>query len=161
MTQPQARKLTLVLLAFALGGALRLWFIHHAAVLTGDTLLYGDIALSWMQHGIYGFSQPPLAPVPTLIRLPGYPLFLMLCFRLFGPEHYTAVLNLQCVLDLLACLSAERARPPPLWHSRRPHRTLSQRSLPLHGQLRRRRSYRDAHVRDDRRRLLRPQSLAF
>ncbi len=104
MTQLQARKLTLVLLAFALGGALRLWFIHHAAVLTGDTLLYGDIALSWMQHGIYGFSQAPLPPVPTLIRLPGYPLFLMLCFRLFGPEHYTAVLNLQCVLDLLACL---------------------------------------------------------
>ncbi len=92
------------LLALALGAALRLWFIVHTRVLTGDTLLYGDIALSWMQHGVYGFLQGDGDPLPTLIRLPGYPLFLMLSFRLFGPEHYTAVLNLQCLLDLLACL---------------------------------------------------------
>ena len=104
MTQPRARTLTLLLLAIALGIVLRLWFIRHAAVLAGDTLLYGDIALSWMRQGVYGFSQPPLAPIPTLIRLPGYPLFLMLCFRLFGLEHYTAVLNLQCVIDVFACL---------------------------------------------------------
>lgn len=91
-------------LAIALGAALRLWFIAHASVILGDTFLYGDIALSWMQHGIYGFSQPPADPVPTLIRLPGYPLFLILCFRLFGSEHYTAVLRFQAVIDLLACL---------------------------------------------------------
>lgn len=88
----------------ALGAVLRLWFIGHAATITGDTFLYGDIALSWMQHGVYGFSQPPADPIPTLIRLPGYPLFLMLCFRLFGSEHYTAVLFVQSLLDLLACL---------------------------------------------------------
>ncbi len=91
-------------LAIALGVVLRLWFITHAATITGDTSLYGDIALSWMEHGIYGFSQPPLPPIPTLIRLPGYPLFLMLCFRLFGPEHYRAVLYVQLVVDLAGCL---------------------------------------------------------
>lgn len=91
-------------LAIALGAALRLWFIAHATVVTGDTLLYGDIAQSWVQHGIYGFAQAEGDPLPTLIRLPGYPLFLMLCFRLFGVAHYTAVIKVQCVLDLLACL---------------------------------------------------------
>lgn len=93
-----------VALAIALGAALRLWFIAHATVVTGDTLLYGDIAQSWMQHGIYGFAQAEGDPLPTLIRLPGYPLFLMLCFRLFGVAHYTAVVKVQCLIDLLACL---------------------------------------------------------
>jgi len=91
-------------LAITLGALLRLWFIAHAATISGDTFLYGDIALSWMQHGIYGFSQSPAQPIPTLIRLPGYPLFLVLCFRLFGLEHYTPVLYLQCIIDLSACL---------------------------------------------------------
>lgn len=104
MTQAKASLWINVTLALALGALLRLWFIHHAATVAGDTFIYGDIALSWMQHGVYGFSQPPLPPLPTLIRLPGYPLFLMLCFRFFRPEHYTAVLYLQCAVDLLACL---------------------------------------------------------
>lgn len=104
MTQEQARLWASALVALALGALLRLWFIRHAAVISGDTYIYGDIALSWLQHGVYGFSRPPDLPIPTLIRLPGYPIFLLLCFRVFGPEHYTAVLNLQCVLDLVGCL---------------------------------------------------------
>ncbi len=104
MTSNQARIWASAVLALALGVLLRLWFIRHAAVISGDTFLYGDIALSWMRHGIYGFSRPPELPVPTLIRLPGYPIFLVVCFRLFRPENYTAVLYVQCVVDLLACL---------------------------------------------------------
>ncbi len=91
-------------LAIALGAALRLWFITHIFTLAGDTLLYGDIAQSWLQHGIYGFAQAEGDPLPTLIRLPGYPLFLLLCFRVFGPAHFHAVVYLQAVLDLLACV---------------------------------------------------------
>ena len=41
---------------------------------------------------------------PTLIRLPGYPLFLALCFKLFGMEHYHAVMFLQTVIDLASCI---------------------------------------------------------
>ena len=104
MAYDRGRLWAAVVLAIALGAALRLYFVGHAAIISGDTFLYGDIALSWMQHGVYGFSQPPLEPLPTLIRLPGYPIFLILCFRLFGPEHYTAVLLLQSVIDLLAAL---------------------------------------------------------
>ena len=90
-------------IAVALGLALRLWFLAHAAVIAGDTLIYGDIARTLLQHGVYGFSSDPV-PTPTLIRLPGYPLFLALCFRLFGLEHYTAVILVQIALDLLGCL---------------------------------------------------------
>jgi 4-amino-4-deoxy-L-arabinose transferase-like glycosyltransferase len=91
-------------LALAAGLALRLWFISHAARIDGDTLLYGNIARNWMQHGVYSFTQEPAAPVPTLIRLPGYPLFLMVCFRLFGIGHYTAVMCVQCIIDLTTCV---------------------------------------------------------
>jgi 4-amino-4-deoxy-L-arabinose transferase-like glycosyltransferase len=69
----------------------------------GDSLLYGNIARNWMQHGVYSFTSAG-APVPTLIRLPGYPLFLMACFRLFGVDHYTAVMYVQCAIDLCTCL---------------------------------------------------------
>jgi 4-amino-4-deoxy-L-arabinose transferase-like glycosyltransferase len=91
-------------LVLASGLALRVWFITHVARIDGDTLLYGSIARNWMQHGVYGFAQSINGPVPTLIRLPGYPIFLMACFRIFGVEHYTAVLYLQCVIDLGTCL---------------------------------------------------------
>ena len=71
-------------LALAAGLALRLWFVTHAARIDGDTLLYGNIARNWMLHGVYNFTQAPRVPIPTPIRLPGYPLFLMVFFRLFG-----------------------------------------------------------------------------
>ena len=41
---------------------------------------------------------------PTLIRLPGYPLFLAACFRLFGMENYFAAACVQIALELLGCL---------------------------------------------------------
>jgi hypothetical protein len=95
--------------AFLCGLLLRLWFITHFAHVAGDSLLYGDIAKNWLEHGIYGFTQataaePTLLPEPTLIRLPGFPAFLALCFAVFGLEHYTAVLYVQAGLDLLTCM---------------------------------------------------------
>ena len=88
----------------ALGLALRLLFVVHTPRIAGDTLIYGDIAKNWMQHGVYGFSQTASGPVPTLIRLPGYPLFLALCFAIFGADHYRAVMVVQCLIDLATCL---------------------------------------------------------
>jgi 4-amino-4-deoxy-L-arabinose transferase-like glycosyltransferase len=104
MTGRQLKTGTYAALALAVGLALRLWFVAHQARVVGDTLLYGNIARNWMQHGVYSFTPPPGVPVPTLIRLPGYPLFLMACFWLFGVEHYTAVMYVQCVIDLGTCL---------------------------------------------------------
>jgi 4-amino-4-deoxy-L-arabinose transferase-like glycosyltransferase len=93
----------LIVLALAVGAALRLWFIHAYPEVDGDPLIYGDIAKNWLQHGIYGLSTGD-GIHPTLIRLPGYPLFLALCFALFGVEHYHAVMFAQTVVDLGTCL---------------------------------------------------------
>ena len=96
-----------LLAALGLGLALRLWWIHAYPLVDGDSLLYGDIAKNWLLHGVYGFSTGAGAEAgihTTLIRLPGYPLFLAACFRLFGVEHYRAVLYTQAGIDLAGCL---------------------------------------------------------
>jgi Dolichyl-phosphate-mannose-protein mannosyltransferase len=96
------------LVVLAAGAALRLWFIHAHPQVQGDSLLYGDIATNWLAHGIYGHSvghPSGLTTIqPTLVRLPGYPAFLALCFALFGVANYRPVVYLQALIDLGACL---------------------------------------------------------
>ncbi|MFL6427103.1 MAG: ArnT family glycosyltransferase [Acidobacteriaceae bacterium] len=101
------RTIAIVLLALALGTWLRLWFLWHFPQVNGDGLTYGDIAKNWLTHGIYGrteFTAAGATVQPTLIRLPGYPLFLAACFRVFGVDHYGAVLYLQVAIDLISAL---------------------------------------------------------
>ena len=56
----------------------------------------------------------------TLIRLPGYPLFLAACFKLFGVDNYNAVAYVQIALELLGCLLlagfARRIARPEIKH---------------------------------------------
>ena len=99
----RSAKWCLLSLALAAGAVLRLWFIHAYPELQGDPLVYGDIAKNWTLHGIYGLTIGGVIH-PTLIRLPGYPLFLVVCFRLFGMEHYNAVMYVQVAIDLATCL---------------------------------------------------------
>lgn len=111
--------------ALVVGLILRLWFVVHMARVVGDSLVYGDIAKTWLQHGVYGLSSDdPSGARPTLSRLPGYPMFLAACFRLFGMENYRAVLDVQVAVDLCTCCLASalagrlfgpRARLPVLW----------------------------------------------
>jgi 4-amino-4-deoxy-L-arabinose transferase-like glycosyltransferase len=82
--------------------ALRLFFYFRFPHVTGDSLIYGDIANNWLDHGIYGLSHAE-GPSATWIRLPGYPAFLAACFVLFGREHYHAVLLVQIVIDVASC----------------------------------------------------------
>jgi 4-amino-4-deoxy-L-arabinose transferase-like glycosyltransferase len=82
--------------------ALRLLFILRVPAITADSFVYGDIAKNWLEHGIYGLSGTTRIS-PTDIRLPGYPAFLALVFRIFGIEHYRAALLLQMVLDIATC----------------------------------------------------------
>lgn len=86
------------------GLLVRVLFIRHSARIDGDTLIYGDIAKNLMEKGVYGFSLREGVAQPTLIRLPGYPLFLLACFRVFGVEHYGAVMYVQAIIDLVTCL---------------------------------------------------------
>jgi hypothetical protein len=91
-------------LAFTLGAlALRLAFYFLFPHVTGDSLIYGDIAKNWMDHGIFGLTHAE-GVRPTWIRLPGYPAFLVFCFKVFGREHYHAVLLVQIVIDITGCL---------------------------------------------------------
>jgi hypothetical protein len=96
----QHRRLFLLLTLAAV--ALRLFFIFKFPVTEGDSLIYGDIAKNWLAHGIFGQTING-EPEPTLIRLPGYPAFLAVCFTLFGSEHYNAVRFVQLVMDVAAC----------------------------------------------------------
>jgi hypothetical protein len=105
---PGRERWLFTLIALATGAALRLWFIHAHPQIQGDSLIYGDVATNWLRHGIYGHSVGHPSGVatiePTLVRLPGYPAFLALCFALFGVANYQAVLYLQALIDLFTCL---------------------------------------------------------
>ncbi len=91
-----------VLLVTLLAFALRLFFYFRYPHVTGDSMIYGDIAKNWLDHGIFGLTHDT-GPQPTWIRLPGYPAFLAACFVLFGREHYHAVLLTQVVVDVASC----------------------------------------------------------
>lgn len=90
-----------LLLTFA-ALALRLVFYFKFPHVDGDSLVYGDIAKNWLDHGVFGLTHAD-GIHPTLIRLPGYPAFLAACFVLFGREHYHAVLLVQIAIDVLTC----------------------------------------------------------
>jgi 4-amino-4-deoxy-L-arabinose transferase-like glycosyltransferase len=104
MLSPRQKKTGLLLVPLLAGAALRLWFIRAYPETGGDTLVYGGIAKNWMLHGVYGVFSPEEGLHPTLIRLPGYPLFLRLCFQLFGIERYYPIMLIQALIGLLSCL---------------------------------------------------------
>ena len=96
--------------ALVAGALLRLLFFWLRPTVAGDALMYGDLAHNMVAHHVYGFSATVI--LPTLIRLPGYPLFLAACFEVFGVGNYAAVVVVQMVVDLAGCallgLLAER-----------------------------------------------------
>jgi 4-amino-4-deoxy-L-arabinose transferase-like glycosyltransferase len=91
--------------ALVAGAVLRLCFLHLRPQVAGDALMYGDLAHNLLAHHIFGFSTRFSAQVvrPTLIRLPGYPLFLAACFAVFGTSNYLAVFLVQMAVDLAGC----------------------------------------------------------
>lgn len=97
------RRAAPVALPLAAGLALRLWMIRPIFNVDGDSLVYGGIARNLILHGRYALTISGGELHSTLIRLPGYPLFLALCFKLFGMENYFAAVPLQIALDLLGC----------------------------------------------------------
>jgi 4-amino-4-deoxy-L-arabinose transferase-like glycosyltransferase len=87
--------------ALVAGAILRLLFLRVRPEVTGDALMYGGLAHNMVAHHVYGFTQQVVQP--TLIRLPGYPLFLAACFAVFGDANYLAVLWIQMAIDLACC----------------------------------------------------------
>jgi hypothetical protein len=90
-----------VLLALFAGAALRLLFILRFPELDSDSLIYGTIARNLLLHHAYALDGPFR---PTLIRLPGYPLFLAASFKVFGIDQLAPVRAIQMVIDLASCL---------------------------------------------------------
>src|SRR5580698_6922824 len=94
--------------------ALRLLFLVHFPGIVDDSRLYADIAMNWLQYGVYGISNSGQV-VPTLSRLPGYPAFLAAVFAVFGWSNFRAVLRVWDVSDagtgLWVADLARRMRP--------------------------------------------------
>jgi hypothetical protein len=107
-----------VALALAAGLALRLWMLGNFFEVNGDSLIYGELAKNLLLHGQYAFGQTAGNLSPTLIRLPGYPLFLAACFHAFGMENYASAPWVQIAMDLAGCLLlagfVRLIAPPPL-----------------------------------------------
>lgn len=90
--------------ALAAGAALRFWMVHKFFEVRDDTRMYGDMAKNLLLHGQYALSDGGGVLHSTLIRLPGYPLFLAACFQLFGMENYFAPVCVQILLELVGCV---------------------------------------------------------
>jgi hypothetical protein len=92
--------------------------LKHFFELYGDPLIYGGLGKNLLLHGRYALEGGGGELYPTLIRLPGYPLFLALCFRLFGMENYVSAAWVQIAFELAGCLLladfARRIAPEPL-----------------------------------------------
>jgi hypothetical protein len=109
-----------VVLALAAGLALRLWMLKQFFLVNGDSLIYGGVAKNLLLHGRYALNGTGNELYSTLIRLPGYPLFLAGCFRVFGMENYVSAAWVQIALELAGCLLladfARRIAPAALCH---------------------------------------------
>jgi hypothetical protein len=86
----------------SLGIALRLVFVLRFPVLQGDTLVYAEIARTWLNADVFGFTTNGEARA-TLIRLPGYPAFVAAIFAIFGQDNFRAVMLVQLIFDICTC----------------------------------------------------------
>ncbi len=96
--------LTRIIAALIGGLILRLWMMQAFPQTGGDSLVYGNIATNILQHGRFALTDGSGVLHSTLIRLPGYPLFLAVCFKLFGVANYRALAWLQIAMELTSCL---------------------------------------------------------
>jgi 4-amino-4-deoxy-L-arabinose transferase-like glycosyltransferase len=102
------------LAATAAAFALRLLFLWKFSFVAGDSLIYGDIAKNWLQHGVFAMTEDGL-PVLTCIRLPGYPAFVALIWKFAGLEHYKTVMAAQIFFDVGTCYLVAALARLVLW----------------------------------------------
>jgi predicted acyltransferase len=71
----------------------------------GDGVVYARLARNLLEQGVFSNSeQAPFSP--TLIRTPGYPLFLATVYGAFGHDNNAAVRIVHAALDTLTCIIA-------------------------------------------------------
>ena len=100
--QQWVRKWGVAALLLLAGAVLRVLFVRHHPFFAGDSMTYGDLASNILRHDVYGFTEAKRIR-PTLIRLPGYPLFLAGCFAVFGVWNFVAVIWVQFAVSMAEC----------------------------------------------------------
>ena len=71
----------------------------------GDGVVYARLATNLLDHGVFSTeTEDPISP--TMIRMPGYPIFLGGIYYLFGEGNNTAVRLVQAVFDTATCILA-------------------------------------------------------
>ena len=75
----------------------------------GDAKIYSRMAVNLVDHRVFSVDEQPDATgqvKPSIIRLPGYPLFLAAIYSLAGTENYPAVRAVQGTLHFLSAIIA-------------------------------------------------------
>lgn len=100
----QKRRWIIILLLFAVALTSRLCVSTLlASDEPGDSRVYSQLARNMLEgHGYSEEAGPPYDS--TLIRVPGYPLFLASVYAAFGEGNDKAVRVVQAVLDTVSCL---------------------------------------------------------
>ncbi|MGB0123008.1 MAG: hypothetical protein WA419_01290 [Silvibacterium sp.] len=93
----ESRRRWLLFSLLGAGALLRVILIWFPRTFDEDTNTYVELGTNLLRHGIYGIRQDGVL-VPSLIRLPGYPLFL----GLMGGHVHLALL-VQAGIDLFGC----------------------------------------------------------
>ncbi len=89
----------LLVAAFAFRGAVARFLSNDSP---GDGKVYAQIARNVLEQHVYSHAtEPPFDP--SLIRLPGYPLFLSGVYSIFGHNANTAVRIVQALIDTATC----------------------------------------------------------
>src|SRR5437870_3041816 len=97
------RELLVVIALLVLAGAFRIsvahWLPNDAPE---DGKVYAQIARNVIEQRVYSQdTEPPYDP--TLIRAPGYPLFLAVIYKVFGHTNNGAVRVVQAMIDTASC----------------------------------------------------------
>jgi hypothetical protein len=73
----------------------------------GDAKIYSRIAVNLINHSVFSTDEQPSEDQqfkPTIIRLPGYPLFLAAVYSVAGAENYPAVRAVQGILHFASAI---------------------------------------------------------
>ncbi len=91
-----------LVLALLLGLCLRLVFVIYFQAQDDDTSMYQELGRNLLDHHIYGLT-PGDSLNPSDIRMPGYPIFLGILYKLFGASQFP-ILLIQALVDLGTCI---------------------------------------------------------
>ena len=110
-TQRRQIRYALFLSVGVLALALDVWTAANLDQLPpdGDAKIYSRMAVNILDHGVFSVDEQPDSSgqvKPSIIRLPGYPLFLAGVYSIAGSENYQAIRAVQGVLHFLSAVIA-------------------------------------------------------